>query len=105
MKVSGNEAMSEKALFDDECMRDSSATALRKGDTFIQQASKRFARQTILPGEARHLMLAYQAGAKGMQDAVLKALCRDCPCRGDCIKNKGYTVCYVFGNIFKVFVE
>lgn len=105
MKVSGNETMSEKTLFSAEDMRDKSATALKKDDTFIQGASKRFAKHTIIPRESRHLMLAYQAGAKEMQDTVLKALCKDCPCRGDCLKNQEYTECDSYNNILKVFTE
>lgn len=95
----------EKTLFSVEDMRDKSATALKKDDTFIQRASKLFAKHTIIPGEARHLMLSYQAGAKEMQDVVLKALCKDCPCRGDCLKNQEYAECDGYNNILKVFTE
>ena len=97
--------MKQPALFTTEEMRDKSATALRPDDTFIQQQSKRFARQTILPGEARHLMLAYQAGAKNMQRPVLEALCKDCPSKGSCIANDEFEDCEGYTNILELFTK
>lgn len=95
--------MEEKSLFKEEDVRDTSLTAIRDTDTMIQRMSKGFARTTILVGESKGLMLAYQAGAKQMQEVTLKALCKDCPCKGDCESGKLGEECESYTNIWEVF--
>lgn len=95
--------MKEKTLFKEEEIRDTSLTAIRDTDTMIQRMSKSFAKSTILTGESKSLMLAYQAGAKQMQEVVLKSLCKDCPCKGDCESGKLSEECESYTNILEVF--
>lgn len=48
-------------------------------------------------------MIAYQKGAIDMKKLVLEALCKDCPCRGDCNENEDYIDCESYNNICAVF--
>ena len=74
--------MGENTLFKAEEMQDSTATAIQESDTRIQRMSKIFAKRTNL---------------------VLEALCRDCPCRGDCKENEEYVDCESYNNISRIF--
>lgn len=93
----------DQFLFNDSDMKDTGATALSHNDTFIQRQSKRFAKQTILDGEARDLMIAYQAGAKNMQIPVLEALCKDCPSKYECGEHPELGECESYNRIWTLF--
>lgn len=95
--------MSGNTLFSQEEMLDKSATAFQENDTRIQRMSKRFAKRTNLSSDACHLMIAYQKGAIEMRKLVLEALCKDCPCRGDCKEDEEYVDCESYCNICEVF--
>ncbi|RGN42906.1 MULTISPECIES: hypothetical protein [unclassified Bacteroides] len=95
--------MGENTLFKAEEMQDSTATAIQESDTRIQRMSKIFAKRTNLSSDTCHLMIAYQRGAIDMKNIVLEALCRDCPCRGDCKENEEYVDCESYNNISRIF--
>lgn len=95
--------MSDNTLFKSEDMLDNTATAFQKSDTRIQYMSKVFAKKTVLSGDVCHLMIAYQRGAIDMKKLVLEALCKDCPCRGDCKENEEYVDCDSYNNISRIF--
>lgn len=95
--------MSENTLFNIEEMQDNTATAIRESDTRIQYMSKLFAKKTNLSSDTCHLMIAYQKGAIDMKKLVIEALCKECPCRGDCKENDEYVDCESYINICAVF--
>ena len=95
--------MKTNKLFSDEETKDSTATAIHVTDSRIVRMSKLFAKATTLNADSATIMSAYQKGAIDMLDPVIKALCKECPNKGECLNKDLSDECEMYSEIKDVF--